>query len=67
MRKKVVSVVVTICLTVVSVFCYPMQNVNAVGSQIDSEKVLDMLNEITVAGQDWKGYFILCRGGSQYE
>lgn len=56
MSKKRLSVLMAICLIVVSTASFPMQNVSATetAERINPNDILTVLDDITIAGQAWE-------------
>ena len=54
MVKKFLSVMLAVCLLAVSIASYPSQTVCAAQGQVDPDDLLEMLNDITIAGEAWE-------------
>lgn len=54
MRKKAISMILIMCLTVVSIIGYPMIDVQASNGRINPGDVEIVLDDITTAGQAWE-------------
>ncbi len=55
MFKKVIGILVTLCIAFLSVFEGSVRQISASSStQLDPDELLSVLNNITVAGQAWE-------------
>lgn len=53
MGKRSISVIMAFCVGTMAVICNPMQTVSAAGNKLNSEDVMEILEDVTTAGQAW--------------